>query len=104
MFDLLMLFLCVILHTVWLEEPVVAMHLSLWYVVLVCYQNDVCENSIGSVYVGWYCGLGESGLCVFRELCPANFLVVCKCLSVLLKFIVMLIVVMMGKWSDDSMC
>ena len=52
------------------------MHLSLWYVVLVCHQYDVCEKSVGSVYIGGYGGLGESGLCVFRELCPVSFLVV----------------------------
>ena len=52
-----------------------------------------------------YGGLSESGLCVFRELCPVNFLVVgvgrfcCSLLSCR-----MLIVVMMGKWSDDSAC
>ena len=45
-FSFLMLFLCVIVHTV------------------------------GSVYVGGYGGLSESELCVFRELCPVSFLVV----------------------------
>ena len=60
------------------------MHLSLWYVVLVCHQYDVCETSVGSVYIGGYGGLSESGLCVFRELCPVSFLVVGKCQSVLL--------------------
>ena len=52
------------------------MHLALWYVVLVCHQYDVCENSVGMVYIGGYSGLSESGLCVFRELCPVSFLVV----------------------------
>ena len=60
------------------------MHLALWYVVLVCNQYDVCENSVGSVYVGGYGGLSDSGLCVFRELCPFIFLVVGDCPSVLL--------------------
>ena len=36
------------------------MHLTLWYIVFVCHKNDVCEDSIGSVYVGGYCGLSES--------------------------------------------
>ena len=45
---------------------------------------DVCENSIGSVYVGGYGGLSESGLCVFCKLCPVCFLVVGKGSSVLL--------------------
>ena len=66
------------------QEPAVAMHLALWYVVLVCHQYDVCENSVGSVYVGGYSGLSESGLCVFRELCPVSFLVVGESTSVLL--------------------
>ena len=51
--------------------------------------NDVCENYIGSVYVGGYCGLSEIGLCVFCKLCPVGFFVVCKCSSVLFQSIVM---------------
>ena len=57
------------------------MHFSLWYVVLVCHPYDACENSVGSVYIGGYGGLSESGLC---ELCPVSFLVVGECPSVLL--------------------
>ena len=57
--------------------PVIPM---LWYVLLVCHQYDVCENFVGSVYVG----LSESGLCVFCKLCPVCFLVVGKGPSVLL--------------------
>ena len=52
------------------------MHLALWYVGHVCHQYDVCKNYVDSVYVGGYGGLSESGLCVFREMCPVNFLVV----------------------------
>ena len=55
------------------------MHLALWYVVIACHQYDVCENSVGSVYIGGYGGLSESGLCVFRKLCPISFLVVGEC-------------------------
>ena len=84
-FALLMLFLCVILHTMSSgQEPAIAMHFSLWYVVLVCHHYDVCENSVDSVYIGGYGGLSESGLCVFSKLCPVSFLVVDKCPSVLL--------------------
>ena len=54
------------------------------YGVLVCHQYDVCTNYGGSVYVGGYGGLSESGLGVFRELCPVSFLVVGKSQSVLL--------------------
>ena len=54
------------------QEPAVVKHLALWYVVIVCHQYDVCKNYVGSVYVG----LSESGICVFRELCPVSFHVV----------------------------
>ena len=60
------------------------MHLALWYVVLVCHQYDVCENSVGSVNVGGYGGLSEIGFCVSRKLCPVCYLVVGKGPSVLL--------------------
>ena len=56
------------------------MQLALWSGVLVCHQYYVCKNYVGSVYVG----LSESGLCVFRELCPVSFLVVGESPSVLL--------------------
>ena len=39
---------------------------------------------VGSVYVGGYGGLSESGLCVFCKLCPVCFLVVGNGPSVLL--------------------
>ena len=60
-FALLMLFRCVILHAMWLGKgPAIAMHHTLWYIVFVCHQNNVCENYIGSVYVGGYSGLSKS--------------------------------------------
>ena len=34
--------------------------------------------------IGGYGGLSESGLCVFRKLCPVSFLVVGECPLVLL--------------------
>ena len=84
-FALLVLFLCVILHTMSFgQEHAIAMHLALWHVVPVCHQYDVCGNYVGSVYVGGYGGLSESGLCVFCTLCPVCFLVVGKGPSVLL--------------------
>ena len=39
------------------------------------------ENYFSSVYVGGYGGYGglsESGLCIFRKLCPVGFFVACK--------------------------
>ena len=85
-FALLMLFLCVMLHTMWSGKSLQLLCLlPFWYVVLVCHQYDVCKKYVGSVYVG----LSESGLCVFRELCPVSFLVVGESLSVLLYSVVM---------------
>ena len=66
------------------KESVIAVHRAFWYVVLVCHQDDVYKNNDGSVYVGGYGGLSESGLCVFRELCQVSFLVVGESPSVLL--------------------
>ena len=47
---------------------------------LVCHQYDVCENSVGRVYIDGYGGLSENR----RELCPINLFVVDQCPSVLL--------------------
>ena len=54
----------------------------------VCHQFDVCKNYVGSVYVGGYRGLSESGLCVLRELSRVSFFVVDKSPSVLLLSVV----------------
>ena len=71
MFSFLMLFLCGILHTMSSGKSLQLLcNLSLWYVVHVCHHYDVCENSVGSVYIGGYGGL--------------SFLVVGECPSVLL--------------------
>ena len=56
---------------------------------LVCHQYDVCKNYVGSVYVGGYGGLSESGLCIFRKLCPVSFIVVGESPSVLLLSVAM---------------
>ena len=41
------------------------------------------------MYVGWYGGLGESGLCVLMQFCPDSLLVVGESPSVLLWSVVM---------------
>ena len=53
---------------------------------IVCHQNDVCEDSIGSVFVCGYCGLSVIEHRFFGKLCPVGFPVVCECLSVLFQF------------------
>ena len=68
------------------KEPAIAVYLARWYVVLVCHQYDGCTNSVGSVCVGGYGGLSESGL---RKLCSVSFLVVGKSTSVLFWYVVM---------------
>ena len=65
------------------------MHLSLWYVVLVCHQYDDCKNYVGSVYVGGYGGLSKIGLSFLCELCPVSFLVVSESPSGLLESVFM---------------
>ena len=51
---------------------------------MLVFHQYVCKNAVGSVYIGGYGGLSESGFCVFRELCLVSFLVVGECASVLL--------------------
>ena len=76
-------------HYVFGQESATAIHLAPWYVVLVCHQYDVCENSVGSVYVGGYGGLSKSGLRVSCKLCPVCPLVVGKGPSVPFQSVVM---------------
>ena len=75
-FALFMLFLCVISG-----KSLLFLCILLFGMLGLSSMYDVCENSVGSVYVGGYGGLSESGLCVFCKLCPVSFLVVGECLS-----------------------
>ena len=52
------------------------MHLTLWCIVLVCHQNDVCKNHVGSVYVGGYGGLSKNGLLSSRLYCSKYMFVI----------------------------
>ena len=84
-FALLILFLCVILHTMSSDKSLQLLcTFPFGMLCFFCHQYDVCEHSVGSVCIGEYGGLSESGLRVFHELCPVSFLVVGECLSVLL--------------------
>ena len=75
-FALLMLFLCVILHTMSSGKSLQLLCILPFGMLCVSAISDVCEKSVGSVYIGGYGGLSGSGHCVFRELCPVSFLVV----------------------------
>ena len=44
----------------------------------------ISKKYVGSVYLGGHGGLSENRLCVFRELCPVSFLVVCESPSVMM--------------------
>ena len=79
-FVLLMLFLCVILHTMWSGKSLNLLCILTFGIVCLSAISIMLKNDVGSVYGG----LSESGLCVFRELCPPSFLVVGESPSVLL--------------------
>ena len=84
-FDILMLFLCVILHTIWMGNSL--------QLLCILYFSMLCLSDISVMFVKklcwqcvywWYGGLSECGLCVFRALCPVSFLVVGKSRSLFL--------------------
>ena len=83
-FALLMLFLCVILHTMWSGKSLQLLCILPFGMLYLSAISNMFVNSVGNVYVGGYGGLSESGLCVFRELCPVSFLIVGESSSVLL--------------------
>ena len=104
-FALLMLFLCVILYTMWSGKSLQLLCiLSVGMLCLSAISMMFVKHYVGSVYVGGYGGLSKSGLCVFHEMCPVGFLLVDESPSVLLWSSGMLIVMMMVKWSDDNVC
>ena len=83
MFALLMLFLCVILHTIWSGNSLKLLcSLPFGMVCLSAISMMFEKKYVVSVYVGGYGGLSKSRLYVFRELSPVS----------------------LGKWSDDSAC
>ena len=85
MFALLVLFLCVILHTMSSGKSLQLLCiLPFGMLCLSAISMKFVKNSVGSGYVGGYGGLRDSGLCVFCKLCPVCFLVVGKGPSVLL--------------------
>ena len=76
-FALLMLFIWVILHTMWSGKSLqLQCSLPFGMLCLSVIRMMFVKKYVGSVYVGRYGGLSESGLCVFRELWPVSFLVV----------------------------
>ena len=82
-FSLLMLFLCLIC-IICGRVRACNCCASCPLVCCTCLPSVSClEHYVGSVYVGVYGGLSESGLCVFRELSPVSFLVVGESPSVL---------------------
>ena len=83
-FALFMLFPCVIVYTMSLGKSLQL--LCIFPFGMLCFSaiSMMFKNYVGSVYISGYCGLSETGLCVFCELCPVSFLVVGEYPSVLL--------------------
>ena len=85
MFALLMLFLCVIVHTMSADKSLQLLCiLPFGMLCLSAISMMFIKSYVGSVYVGGYGGLSESRLCVFCKLCPVGFLGVGKGPSALL--------------------
>ena len=77
-FALLMLFLCVILHTMSSGKSLQLLCILPFGMLYLSAISMMFEKNMLAVhvYVGGSGGLSESGLCVFRELWPVSFLVV----------------------------
>ena len=75
-FDLLMLFLCVILHTMWSGKSLQLLCILPFGVLCLSAISMMFVKIMLAVYIGGYGGLSESGLGVFLELFPGSFLVV----------------------------
>ena len=76
-FSLLMLFLCVILHNMSSGKSLqLSCILPFGMLCLSAISLMFVKKYVGSVYIDGYGGLSESGLCVFRKLCPVSFLIV----------------------------
>ena len=75
MFALLMMLLCVILHTMWSGKSLQLLYILPFGMLCVSAISMMFVKILfGSVYVGEYCSLSKRGLCVFRELCQSAFL------------------------------
>ena len=73
-FALLMLFLCVILHTMWSGRNLHLLCILPFGMLCLSATSMVSANIMLAVcvYVGLHDGLNEIGLCVFRELWPVS--------------------------------
>ena len=81
-FALLMLFLCVILHT--MSSGKILQLLCIIHFGMLCLSAIsmmFVKNLLAMCIIGGYGGLSENGLCVFRELCPVGFLGIGECPS-----------------------
>ena len=84
-FALLMLSLCVLLHTMWSGKSLQLLCiLPFGMLCLSAISMMFVKNYVGSVYVGGYGGMSESRLCIFRELRPVSVIVVGENPSVML--------------------
>ena len=75
---------CVILHTMWSGKSLQLLCILPFGMLCLSVISTMLKKIVGCVYIGGYGGLSESGLCVFRELCPVSFLVIGESPPVLL--------------------
>ena len=67
-----MLFLCVILHSMWSGKSPQLLCILLFGMLCLCaIRMMFCENDIVCVYVGGWCGLNESVVCPCQFFCSA---------------------------------
>ena len=71
----LLMFFCVVLQTMSSGKSLQLLSISPFGMLcLLLHQYDVCENYVGSVYIGVYGGLSESGLFLVVGECPSALL------------------------------
>ena len=59
------------------------MYLAFWDVAFFCVENDICEDSVCSVYVWWWLNVREISLGICSELGTVCFSIVRECVFVL---------------------
>ena len=87
-FALLMVFLCMILHTMSSGKSLQLLCIFPFGMLCLSAISMMCVNIL-FVYISGHGGMSESRLCVFRELCPVSFLVVGECPSVLFALLLL---------------
>ena len=83
-FALLLLFICVIFHTMWSGKSLQLLCILPFGMLRFSAISVMFVKMAVCMLVVMYGGLSESGLCVFSKLCPVSFPIVGESPSVLL--------------------